>query len=55
VLVIVWAFIGIAIKHNSIPIVAPVAWAMTEVVALMAVPGVFLQEKLRKTQHEAES
>lgn len=44
-LVIVWAFAGIAIKHNNAPTVATTAWAMTELVTLMMVPSVFLQEK----------
>jgi hypothetical protein len=47
-LVIVWAFAGIAIKHNSTPTVATTAWAMTELVTLMVVPSVFLQEKRGK-------
>jgi hypothetical protein len=34
-LVIVWAFVGIAIKQSAAPLVANTAWLMTGVVALM--------------------
>ena len=36
-LVLVWAFIGIALKHAGVPLVSISAWAATAVVALAAV------------------
>jgi hypothetical protein len=36
-LVIVWAFAGIAVKHSDVPVVATGAWAATALVAVLAV------------------
>lgn len=44
-LVIMWAFAGIAIKHAGTPLVAITAWAMTAVVALMLVLGARLRSR----------
>jgi hypothetical protein len=38
-LVIVWAFVGIAIKHADSPVVATTTWVMTALVVLMLVIG----------------
>ena len=46
-LVIVWALAGIAIKHNNVTAVAPVAWALTEVIALVLV-GALLQKDVEE-------
>ncbi len=39
--VIVWAFIGIAVKHAGVPIVATGAWVASVLVGLMLVIGIF--------------
>ena len=41
-LVIVWAFIGIAVKQASTPLVANTAWAMTALVVVVLVAGFIL-------------
>ena len=41
-LVLMWAFAGIAVKHAGVPLVAISAWVMTAVVGVMLVVGVFL-------------
>jgi len=41
-LVIIWAFVGIAIKHAGVPIVAIGAWVATTLVGLMLIIGVFV-------------
>jgi hypothetical protein len=41
-LVIVWAFVGIAVKHAATPLVATAAWVMTGVVVVMLVVSVVL-------------
>ena len=46
-LVIVWAFAGIAVKHTATPLVASAAWAMTAVVAVMLVVGALLSRRRR--------
>ncbi len=46
-LVIVWAFAGIAVKHAGTPVVAIAAWVTTALVALMLVAGLFVS-KARK-------
>jgi hypothetical protein len=40
-LVILWAFIGIAIKHTGVPMVAIGAWVTAGIVTLVLVAGVF--------------
>jgi benzodiazapine receptor len=44
-LVIMWAFAGIAIKHVDTPVVAVAAWIMTAVVALMLAVGIILNRR----------
>lgn len=44
-LVIMWAFAGIAIKHVDTPVVAVAAWVMTAVVALMLAVGTILNRR----------
>jgi hypothetical protein len=44
-LVIMWAFAGIAIKHVDTPVVAVAAWVMTAVVALMLAVGAILNRR----------
>jgi hypothetical protein len=41
-LVIVWAFIGIAVKQAATPLIANTAWVMTALVALLLVVGFIL-------------
>jgi hypothetical protein len=45
VLVIVWAFVGIAVKHYDTPVVAIVAWAMAGVAAIMLVVGAYVRQQ----------
>jgi len=42
-LVIIWAFVGIAVKHSATTNVAVTAWVAAAVVALMLLVGVFLR------------
>ena len=44
-LVIVWAFAGIAVKHAATPVVAIAAWAMVSVVGVMLVVSTLRREK----------
>jgi len=44
-LVIVWAFAGIAVKHAGTPVVATAAWVMTALVALMLVVGLLFKRR----------
>jgi benzodiazapine receptor len=48
-LVIIWAFVGIAIKHVDTPVVAVAAWVMTAVVALMLAVGVIKRRRSGRT------
>jgi len=50
-LVIVWAFAGIGVKHAGTPLVASAAWLTTALVALMLVVG--LLSKRRREQRPA--
>jgi benzodiazapine receptor len=47
-LVIMWAFVGIGVKHVTAPLVATAAWVMTVVVGLMLVLGVVLSRQRRQ-------
>ena len=47
-LVIVWAFAGIAVKHAGTPVVATAAWVTAVLVALMLVVGLLFRKRLRK-------
>jgi benzodiazapine receptor len=48
-LVIVWAFVGIAVKHAGTPVVATVAWVMTALVAVMLVVGALSRRAGRRS------
>jgi hypothetical protein len=48
VLVILWAFVGIAVKHAGTPVVANATWIVTGVVAVILVVGVVLQRRRMK-------
>jgi benzodiazapine receptor len=48
-LVIIWAFVGIAVKHSATPVVSTAAWVVTVLVALVLVAGVVLW---RRQRHE---
>ncbi len=50
-LVILWAFVGIAVKHASTPMVAIAAWVATGLVAVMLVVGAIVNR--RRGQHGA--
>ena len=45
-LVIVWAFAGIAVKHAGTPVVATAAWVTTALAALMLVAGFVFRRRL---------
>ncbi len=45
-LVMVWSFVGIAIKQSATPLVANAAWAMVVLIALMIPLGVFYRKKI---------
>jgi benzodiazapine receptor len=47
-LVIVWAFAGIAVKHAGTPVVATAAWVTTALAALMLVVGLVFRKRLGK-------
>jgi benzodiazapine receptor len=44
-LVIVWAFVGIAVKHVATPLVATAAWATTGIVAVMLIASVLIRRR----------
>jgi benzodiazapine receptor len=46
-LVIVWAFAGIGVKHAGTPVVATAAWVTTALAALMLVVGWVIRKRLR--------
>jgi len=48
-LVIVWAFVGIAVKHGDAPVVATAAWVVTALAVLVLVVGIVLGRR-RKQQ-----
>ena len=47
-LVIVWAFVGIAVKHAGTPVVATAAWVTTALVVLMLAVGLLFRKQPRK-------
>jgi hypothetical protein len=47
-LVIVWAFAGIAVKHAATPVVATAAWAMAAVVGVMLVVSALRRRRLAR-------
>ena len=44
-LVIIWALVGIAVKHARAPVVATAAWVATALVALMLIVGVLITKR----------
>ena len=44
-LVIIWAFVGIAVKHAGIPIITTGAWITTVLVGLMLVAGIYVTKR----------
>jgi hypothetical protein len=50
ILVIVWAFAGIAVKHSATTIVAVTAWLMAAIVLLTLLVGIPLQQRHMKVQ-----
>jgi len=49
-LVIVWAFAGIGVKHAGTPVVATAAWAATAAVAVMLVMGAVRHRRLDRSR-----
>jgi hypothetical protein len=47
-LVIVWAFAGIAVKHAATPVVATAAWAMAAVVGMMLIVSALRRRRLAR-------
>lgn len=50
-LVIVWAFAGIAVKHAGTPVVATAAWVMTALAALMLVVGLLFKRRQQSSKN----
>lgn len=48
-LVIMWAFAGIGVKHAATPVVATAAWGTTALVALMLVVGIVVKERRKRS------
>ena len=48
-LVLIWAFVGIAMKHQGTALVAPTAWITSGLVLVMLMVGVFLKSRSRAT------
>jgi len=44
-LVLVWAFVGIAVKHAATPVVATAAWVTAALAAIMLIVGVLLKRR----------
>ena len=44
-LVLVWAFVGIAVKHAATPVVATAAWIAAVLVAVMMVVDMLLKRR----------
>ncbi|KPK94582.1 MAG: hypothetical protein AMJ88_03615 [Anaerolineae bacterium SM23_ 63] len=44
-LVLIWAFVGIAVKHQGTTLVATTAWIVTGLVLVILVAGVFLRSR----------
>ncbi len=47
-LVIAWAFVGIAVKHAATAAVATTAWVMTTLVLVLLAAGVVVQRRQRQ-------
>lgn len=50
-LVIVWAFVGVAVKQANSPIIATTTWIMTALVVLMLVLGAWLNKRREQPSH----
>ena len=48
-LVLIWAFLGIAVKHQGTTLVAPTAWITSGLVLVMLVVGIFLRPRSMAT------
>jgi hypothetical protein len=48
-LVIIWAFVGIAVKHAGVPVVATGAWVTTALVGLMLVVGTIIARRTARS------
>jgi hypothetical protein len=48
-LVLIWAYVAIAVKHGDTPVVAVTAWVTATLIALMLVIGVLLKRQRRRT------
>jgi hypothetical protein len=44
-LVIIWAFVGIAVKHATTPLVSTAAWATAGIVVVMLVTSILIQQR----------
>lgn len=49
-LVILWAYVGIAVKHAGVPFVATTAWIVTVLLALILVAGIYLNRREKEPQ-----
>ena len=47
-LVVVWAFVGIAVKHTETPVVATAAWVVTALAVLVLVVGIVLGRRQKQ-------
>ena len=47
-LVLIWAYVGIAVKHGDTPVVAITAWVTAALIGLMLVIGVLLERGRRR-------
>ena len=54
-LVIVWAFVGIAVKHVATPVVAAAAWVTTVLVVLALIAGAVLQRRRKRIGENAKA
>ena len=50
-LVIIWAFVGIAVKHAGTPVVATAGWVATALAALMLVVGVLVNKRQKRLSY----
>jgi hypothetical protein len=47
-LVLIWAYVGIAVKHGDTPVVAVTAWVTAALIGLMLVIGVLLKRQRQR-------
>lgn len=48
--VLLWAFVGIAVKHSAVPIVGVSAWAAVAATAVFLIRSIFLSWRMRSIQ-----